>query len=107
MKFIYTAAGMVEETNPFMDKVNKFSDWAIQKEVELVFAPLWAFIKEAGIMFGHWFIINLPDITGYATMAAGIAVILSSMIGENLMMKALGFYAAFLITALCILGGVK
>ncbi|UED81973.1 hypothetical protein FH508_0008775 [Lysinibacillus sp. CD3-6] len=52
-----------------------------------------------------WFVGVLPDLTGYATLAAGAAVILSTAAGQG-MIKPLGIYSCVLITSLCILVGV-
>jgi hypothetical protein len=112
MRFIYTAAGMVEEqeaveaSNWALDKFNNFSDWVIGKEVELILAPIGSFFKEVGVATWHWFITNLPDIMGYSAVLAAICIILGAMFGRGGMMKPLAIYAAALILALCILGGV-
>lgn len=107
MKFILGAAGLepVEKTNIVLEKFNQFSDWAISKEVELVLAPLGAFLKAAAISAWHWFIVNLPTIMMYSTVAAGILIILSAMAGRGVI-KPLGWYMGALIIATCILGGV-
>ncbi|MGO4890262.1 M23 family metallopeptidase [Anaerobacillus sp. MEB173] len=96
-----------EKSNFFLEKFNAFSDWVVGKEVEFVFKPLGDFLKQVSIDTWNWIIVNLPDIMGYTTMAAGAFVILFSMIGKGGMMKPLGIYAGLLILALAILTGVK
>lgn len=108
MKFILGAAGLEpakESSNIVLDKFNQFSDWAIQKEVELVLAPLGAFLKGAAMSAWQWFLINLPDILGYTTIGAGILIILSAMAGKGVVKPLAWYFAAFIIAA-CILGSV-
>lgn len=85
-------------------KVNQYNEsvkngdhqlWSwIQSELHTLFLDMW-----------NWFILNLPDIVGYMTMAAGAGIILSAMIGRGGMMKVLGWYAGIVILVICILGG--
>lgn len=51
-----------------------------------------------------WFVSVIPDLTGYATLATGAAVIISSAAGNG-MQKPLGIYSCVLITSVCILVG--
>lgn len=90
-----------------MDKFNEFSDFVIGKEVEFIFKPFMMGIAEMGSNMWQWFILNLPDLMGYATMGAGAFMILGAMIGKSGMLKPLGIYVGMLILALCILSGVK
>lgn len=92
--------------NWFMDKWNGAGDWVVKQETEFILKPLGAFFKEAAIELWNWFILNLPEIMGYSAIAAGIFIILSAMMGRNIL-KPLGWFSGALITALCILGGVK
>lgn len=109
MKFILGSAGLEPikqaSSNIILDKYNQFADWAVSKEVELVLAPLGAFLKAAAINAWHWFIINLPNIMMYSAVGAGILIILSAMAGRGVI-KPLGYYIGALILATCILGGV-
>lgn len=117
MKFILSAAtGKLEQEGLYvgkkaaegtwMDKVNDFSDWVVHGEVELILKPIGAFLKEVGITLWDWFLINLPDLMGYTTIAAGAFMIISSMLGGGSLMKTMSWYAAAFIVALTILGGV-
>lgn len=110
MKFILDAGKMIEVKpilgNAIMDGWNHLSDKVIGAEVEMILKPIGLFLQESLIQFGHWFIVNLPDIMGYGAMLAGICIILGGMFGKGGMMKPLAIYAGMLILALCILGGV-
>lgn len=90
----------------FMDKMNDFSDWVVHGEVELILKPIGHFLKECASIAWDLFVINLPDIMGYTTIAAGAFIIISSMLGKGSLMKTISWYTAFLILALTILGGV-
>lgn len=90
----------------FMDIINDFSDSIVQTEVELILKPIGYFFKECGALLWDWFIVSLPDLMGYTTIAAGAFIIISSMLGKGSLMKTVSWYAALLILALTILGGV-
>lgn len=115
MKFILEGGQMVlanvggyigekAKEGSFMDKINDFSDWVIHGEIELILKPIGAFFKEVGIMLWDLFVMSLPDIMGYTTIAAGVFIILGSMLGKGSMMKTLSWYTAALILAVTILG---
>lgn len=93
----------------FMDWLNGIGDKFIGKEKEIVGSaahPIQTFIMDAAHDFAHWFVGHLPDIMGYGAIAAGVFIILGAMTGgKGGMMKPLGFYAALLIIAICILAG--
>jgi hypothetical protein len=114
MKFVFDGSKMVlangylggkPDPGSLMDHFNQFSDWAIGKQVELIFKPLGLFLQQAAINAWHWFIVNLPDIIGYGTIATGVIIILSAMAGKGII-KPLGWYAGALILAVCILGSI-
>ncbi|MGE7839628.1 hypothetical protein ACQKNX_02435 [Lysinibacillus sp. NPDC093712] len=67
---------------------------SVSETVTGVFASSW-----------DWFVGVLPDLTGYATLAAGAAVIISTAAGQG-MIKPIGIYSCALITSICILVGV-
>lgn len=89
----------------FLEKFNNFSDWVIGKEMELIVKPFANFMQELTTNIWTWFVMNLPDIMGYATVGAGIIIIISSMVGKGGMIKTLAVYFAIMILAICILGG--
>ncbi|PEK70429.1 hypothetical protein [Bacillus pseudomycoides] len=90
----------------FMDIINDFSDSIVHTEIEFILKPIGHFFKECGSLLWDWFIVNLPDLMGYTTIAAGAFIIISSMLGKGSLMKTISWYTAFLILALTILGGV-
>jgi hypothetical protein len=92
--------------NWFMDKWNAAGDWVIGKERDFIGHPIQRFLHDMLLNGWNWFIVNLPDIIGYSAIAAGIFIILSAMMGKNIL-KPLGWFSGAFITALCILGGVK
>lgn len=113
MKFILSATtgklepvyiGSKAAEGTFLDKINNFSDWIVHGEIELILKPIGAFLKEVAIMLWDLFVMNLPDIMGYTTIAAGVFIILGSMLGKGSMMKTLSWYTAALILAITILG---
>ncbi|MBU8908466.1 M23 family metallopeptidase [Desertibacillus haloalkaliphilus] len=106
---ISAISGHIENsnTNFFLEKFNQFSDWVIGKETELVLKPFANFIQEVTTDIWMWFVANLPDIMGYGTIAAGVLMIFSSMVGKGGMIKTLAWWFGALILAICILGGMK
>lgn len=117
MKFIYNGESLVLATAPHQNEIPELiphpvdlfleglaagGEWAIDKIVSSTINFLGQFIK--GLW--DWFILNLPDIMGYLTIAAGVGIIIGSMFGQGGMMRPLAVYAAALILAFCILGGV-
>jgi hypothetical protein len=94
------------EEGSLMDKINEFSDWFIGKEIELIFAPMGAFLKGTAIAFWQWFIKVLPDLIGYSAIACGIFMILCAMTGKSGMLKPLGIFTGLFIVAVCILSSV-
>jgi hypothetical protein len=113
MKFKLSSVGELSEVKEaanesggLIDKWNEFSDWVIGKEVEFILRPIGEVLKYIAIHTWHWFIVNLPDIMGYTTIAAGAFIILTSMIGKGGMLKTLGWYFAAFILSVCILGSV-
>jgi hypothetical protein len=92
--------------NWFIDKWNHAGDWVVDKEMTMILKPLGAFLKELTIHTWHWFILNLPDIMGYAAIAGGVMIILSAMMGKGIL-KPVGWFTGAFIMAVCILGGVK
>ncbi|WP_212934967.1 hypothetical protein [Bacillus hominis] len=90
----------------FMDALNSFSDSIVHTEVEFILKPIGYFFKECGALLWDWFIVNLPDLMGYTTIAAGAFIIISSMLGKGSLMKTVSWYSVLLILALTILGGV-
>lgn len=92
--------------NWFLDNVNNFADWAVGKQVELILNPIGALFKDIGVSLWNWFILNLPDIMGYATVGAGALIILSAMTGKGGIVRTTAWYFGLLIIAISILGGV-
>ncbi len=88
-----------------LDKYNNFADGAINAEMEWVLKPIGHFIKFLTLEMWEWFVANLPEIMGYTTMAAGVFVILSAMVGKGGMVKTLAWYFGFFILGVCILAG--
>ncbi len=88
-----------------LDKYNNFAEGAINAEMEWVLKPIGHFIKFLTLEMWEWFVANLPEIMGYTTMAAGVFVILSAMVGKGGMVKTLAWYFGFFILATCILAG--
>lgn len=86
-----------------MEKYNAFSGEVVEAETEFILKPIGSLLKNISVEVWEWFVINLPDIMGYTTMAAGAFVILSSMAGKGGFMKPLGWYCGALILAMCIL----
>ncbi len=86
-----------------LDKYNGISENVVEAETEFILKPIGALMKHISVEVWEWFVINLPDIMGYTTIAAGAFVILSSMVGRGNMMKTLGWYVGALILSLCIL----
>ncbi|ADY24854.1 hypothetical protein P4U05_20540 [Bacillus paranthracis] len=117
MKFILDGGKMVlanaggyigekAKEGSFMDTLNHFSDSIVHTEIEFILKPIGHFFKECGVLLWDGFVINLPDLMGYATLAAGAFIIISSMLGKGSMMKTISWYTTLLILALTILGGV-
>lgn len=86
--------GAVNQYNPKAEDGSWFWDW-VGSQLQSGLLHMW-----------NWVVLNLPDIMGYATIGAGIFIILGAMIGKGGMMKPLSIYAGLLILAICILGGV-
>jgi len=95
----------VDKGNFLMDQYNRFADWAVGKEVELVLKPIGSFLADVSIATWRWFVLNLPDIIGYTAIGTGIFIILSAMTGRGIT-KPLGWFFGAFIVAVCILGGV-
>ncbi|PEI49963.1 hypothetical protein [Bacillus toyonensis] len=117
MKFILDGGKMVlanaggyigekAKEGSFMDALNNFSDSIVHTEIEFILKPIGHFLKECGALLWDWFIVSLPDLMGYTTIAAGAFIIISSMLGKGSMMKTISWYTALLILVLTILGGV-
>lgn len=116
MKFVLNGGQMVlanagyigekAKEGSFMEALNNFSDSIIHTEIEFILKPIGHFFKECGTLLWDWFIVNLPDLVGYSTIAAGVFIIISSMLGKGSMMKTISWYTALLILAITILGGV-
>lgn len=104
MKFTFTPEGVTEEGGGIMGWFNNVGDKFVEGEVEAVLKPIGHFIHTAFSMGFEWFVANLPDIMGIGTMAAGAAIILSSMTGSGIG-KPLGWFAGAFITAWLILAG--
>lgn len=117
MKFIFNGKGMVAaatgyigekaKEGSFMDHLNNFSDSIVSKEMEVIFKPIGVFFTECLSSLGHWILVNLPDIMGYTTMAAGVLIILTGMLGKANVTKTMSWYAGLFIVAICVLGGAK
>jgi hypothetical protein len=112
MKFIAQAGKMVEakeaagKSGFLMEKFNNFSDWAIQKETDLVVSPFLDFLQDGVYNSWQWFLVALPDIMGYAAIATAVLIILGAMLKGDNVIKYLAVYAGMFIFALCLLGGV-
>lgn len=89
-----------------MDKINHFSNKVIGAENELLVGPAIKMFKDLGAAFWGWFVLHLPDIVGYGAIAAGIGMVLGSMVGKGGMMKPFALFVGLFILAACILGGV-
>lgn len=61
--------------------------------------------RELAIDTLRWIINILPDIVGYATLATGVFIMLSTIAGKG-MLKPLGIYCSLLIFSICMLGSV-
>lgn len=85
--------------------VNQYSK-AAQKGEHPFWNWIWEKICDGSIYLWDLFVTYLPDIMGYGAVLAGITIILGAMVGRGGMIKPLAIYAAGLILALCILGGV-
>ncbi|AUR81240.1 hypothetical protein [Bacillus phage Carmen17] len=117
MKFIFNGKGMVAaatgyigekaKEGSFMDHLNNFSDSIVSKEMEVIFKPIGMFLTECLSSLGHWLLINLPDLMGYTTMAAGVLIILTGMLGKANVTKTMSWYAGLFIVAISVLGGAK
>lgn len=90
----------------FWDTINGFSDKVIGGENKIIVGPILRWIHDLSGAFWGWFVLHLPDIVGYGAIAAGIGMILGSMVGKGGMMKPFALFAALFILAVCILGGV-
>lgn len=85
----------------FMDWVNHFGD-KVESKVD---HPIISWIGHQISSFWHdFFVPNLPDVMGYATLAAGALIILSSMTSHGIL-KPIAVYTGLLITSVCILSG--
>lgn len=117
MKYVFDGKGMVAaatgyigekaKEGSFMDHLNNFSDSIVSKEMEVIFKPVGMFFTECLSSLGHWLLVNLPDIMGYTTMAAGVLIILTGMLGKANVTKTMSWYAGLFIVAICVLGGAK
>lgn len=111
MKFLLTASGMKEVTDPSLlekahEKFQGFADYVNGKETEYVFHPFWDFIQDIMISLGHWIVTNLPEIMGYSTILCAICIVICSFTSSQSMIKPIGLWAVATIIAICILGGV-
>lgn len=117
MKYVFDGKGMVAaaagyigekaKEGTWLDSLNKFSDSIVGKEMEVVFKPTGQFLVECLSSLGHWFLVNLPDIMGYVTIASGVLIILSGMLGKANVTKTMSWYAGAFIVAICVLGGAE
>lgn len=109
-KMIATSAGYIGEKakeGTWLDSLNKFSDGIVGKEAEIIFKPTGQFLVECLSSLGHWVLVNLPDIMGYTTVAAGVLIILGGMLGKANVTKTMSWYFGAFIVAVCVLGGAK
>lgn len=110
MKFIFNGENMAlasaTEGLSLMEKYNRFADKVIGKETELIFQPTAVWLGDQLTALGQWIVANLPDIMGYGTILAGVLMIIGAMMSKGGMIKIIGGWAALMILALCILGGV-
>lgn len=112
MKFVFNGDSLVIASAPpqlipdagqlLKKGVDTADQWAFEKFMNL----LVKFLNSIFSKFWDWFIMHLPDIMGYFTVAAGVSIVLGAMIGRGGMMKPLAIYAGLLIMAFLILGGV-
>jgi cold shock CspA family protein len=70
---------MTGEVDPgFWDGVlnnyNELADWAIGKQVELIFAPIWSGIKWSAVWFVEHMTIWMPDIVWFGTLIVAALV---------------------------------
>ncbi|AFE86274.1 hypothetical protein PBC1_038 [Bacillus phage PBC1] len=116
MKFLFDGSKWVSATayigekakeGSFMDHLNNFSDSIVSKEMEVIFKPAGMFFTECLSSLGHWLLLNLPDIMGYVTVASGVLIILTGMLGKANVTKTMSWYAGLLIVAVTVLGGAK
>lgn len=116
MKYVFNGKGMVAATayigekakeGSFMDHLNSFSDAIVGKEMEVIFKPVGTLLSESLQSLGHWLLVNLPDLLGYTTIAAGVLIILGGMLGKANVTKTMSWYFGAFIVAVCVLGGAK
>lgn len=105
MKFVYDGKMWAQES--VVDKMNSFSDYVVGKEFEIIFKPVGNFFMECLSNLGHWVLVNLPDLMGYATVGAGVLIILTGMLGKANVTKTMSWYAGLFIVAITVLGGAK
>lgn len=116
MKFLFDGSKWVASSayigekakeGSFMEHLNNFSDSIVSKEMEVIFKPVGMFLTECLSNLGHWLLFNLPDIMGYVTVASGVLIILTGMLGKANVTKTMSWYFGAFIVAVCVLGGAK
>lgn len=97
---IFEGRGLIDKAQDFgMDKYNQFADWFVGKEVEYIVRPVSEVFHDLAVGTWKWFVYNLPDFMGLATLAAGGFIIVGAMLGRGSMLKTIGIYTGMLITA--------
>ncbi|WP_309326646.1 hypothetical protein, partial [Bacillus anthracis] len=79
--------GETAKVGSFMDILNDLSDSIVHREIEFILKPIRDFLKECGALLWDWFVVSLPDIMGYITLAAGAFLIISAMLGKGSLMN--------------------
>jgi hypothetical protein len=68
--------GEPAEEGTFLDKINDFSEWAVHKELEIIFKPLVeALIQGAKVLIEATHA-HLPEIAGCLTLLFGILIMI-------------------------------
>ncbi|UGB31726.1 M23 family metallopeptidase [Metabacillus sp. B2-18] len=71
-----SANSVTDQSNWFLDSVNSFSDYIINKEVEFIFKPIGIGIKNMAIDLFWYIQTNIPEIMGSITLLAAALIIL-------------------------------
>jgi murein DD-endopeptidase MepM/ murein hydrolase activator NlpD len=97
---VFEERGMFQKAQDYgMDRYNDLADWFVGKEVEYIVKPVSEGFHDLMIGTWKWFVYNLPDFMGFATIGAGAFIIIGSMLGKGSMLKTIAVYSGMLIVA--------